>query len=132
MLLLTEVDPITTSKYQQVRNQLDSTEINLTKTAVADRPGQGKEENDDTSNTMQGKVSAQDTSSPDERQDRQHTGSVSTVTWAVDVEVGTLADQIAQVNVGMVKAQVTPSGQGLSRCHAASLLKASPPFESPT
>ena len=29
---------------------------------------------------------------------------------AVDVEVGKLADQIAQVNVGMVAAHVTPPG----------------------
>ena len=60
-------------------------------------------------------VSAADNSSPDERQDRQDTGRVSTVTGLVDMEVGTLVDQIAQVNAGMVAAQVTPSGQGIKQ-----------------
>jgi len=111
-LHLTELDPstsgITTSKYQQVRDRLHSIEINLAKMEVAERPGQEKEENDDTSNMMQEEVSAQDNSSSDERQDRQDTGRV-------DVEVGTLADQIAQVNAGIVAAQVTPSGHGIKQ-----------------
>jgi len=82
---------------------------------MSDRPGLEKEEGDDTSNTMQEEVSAQDNPSPDESRDRQDTGRVSTVKGAVDVEVGTLADQIAQVNAGMVVAQVTPSGQGIKQ-----------------
>jgi len=40
---------------------------------------------------------------------------VSAVTGAVYVEVGALADQIAQVNAGMVAEQVTPSGQGIKQ-----------------
>jgi hypothetical protein len=40
---------------------------------------------------------------------------VSTFTGAVDVEVGTLADQIALVSAGMEAAQVTPSGQGIKQ-----------------
>ena len=119
LLHLTELDPsvsgITTSKYQQVRDRLHSIEINLTKMDVVDRPGQEKEEGDETSNTMQEEVSAQDNSSPVESQDRQDTGKVSTVTGAVDVEVGTMADQIVKVNAGMVEAQVTPSGQGIKQ-----------------
>jgi len=51
LLHLTELDPsvsgITTSQYQQVRDRLDSIEINLAKTDVGDRPGQGNEEDDD-------------------------------------------------------------------------------------
>jgi len=58
--------------------------------------------------------------------DRKDTRRVSTVTGAVDVEVGTLADQIAQVNVGMVAAQVTPSGQGLNRCLPRIFIKGFP------
>jgi len=54
---------------------------------------------------------AQGNSSPDESQDRQDTGVVRIVTGVVDMEVGTLADQIAQVNMGMVAVQVTPSGR---------------------
>ena len=81
---LAELDPsasgITMSKYQQVLDRLQSIEINVAKMDVADRPGQEKEENDDTSNTMQEEVSVQDNSSPDERQDRQDTERVSTVT----------------------------------------------------
>jgi len=61
---LMEFDPsasgITTSKYQQVRDRLDSIAINLAKMDMADRPGQEKEEGDDTSNTTQEEVSAQD------------------------------------------------------------------------
>jgi hypothetical protein len=60
---------ITTSKYQQVRNRLQSIEINLSKMCMADRPGQQTEEGD-TSNTMQEKVLAQDNSSPDESEAR--------------------------------------------------------------
>jgi len=82
---------------------------------VADRPGQEKEKEDDASNTMQEEASPQDNSSPDERQDRQDIGRVSTFTGAVDVEVGTLADQIGLVNAGMGAAQVTPSGQGIKQ-----------------
>jgi len=74
---------------------------------VADHTGQGTEEGDDTSNTRQEEVSVQYNSSRDERQARQDTGSVSTVNGAVDVEVGTMANQIFQVNAGMVSAQVT-------------------------
>ena len=74
LLHLTELDPIasgiTTSKYQEVRDRLDSIEISPAKMDVADRPGQEKKEEDDTSNTMQEEASAQDNSSPDERQDR--------------------------------------------------------------
>jgi hypothetical protein len=81
---------------------------------VADSPRQEKGE-DDTSNTMQEDVSAQDNPSTDERQDRQDTGRVSTFTGPVDMEVGTLVDQIAQVSAGMVAAQVTPSGQGIKQ-----------------
>jgi hypothetical protein len=106
---------IRTSKYQQARNRLDSIETNVAKKNVADRPRQRKEE-DDTNNTMPEDVSAQDNTSPDKRQDRQDTGSLSIVTGPVHMEVGTLVDQIAQVNAGMVVAQVTPSGQGLSMC----------------
>ena len=40
---------------------------------------------------------------------------MSTVRGAVDVEVSTMADQIAQVNAGMVAAQVTPSVQGIKQ-----------------
>ena len=84
LLHLTELDPIasgiTTSKYQQVHDRLDSVEINFTKMDVADRPCQETEEGDDTSSTMQDKVSAQDISSPDESQARQDIGIVSTVT----------------------------------------------------
>jgi len=113
-----EMDPsasdITTSKYQQVRDRLHSIEINLAKMDMTDRPGQEKEE-DDTSNTMQEEVSAQDNPSTDERQDRQDTGRMSTDTGEVDVEVSTLAAQIAQVNAGMVAAQVTPSGQWIQQ-----------------
>jgi len=119
LLHLTELDPsasgITTSKYQEVRDRLDSIEINLAKMDMADCPGQEKEEDDDTSNTMQEEVSAQDNSSPDKRQERQDTGRVSTVMGVVDVEVGMLADQIAQVNTGMVAVQVMPSGQGIKQ-----------------
>jgi hypothetical protein len=100
-----------TSKYQQVHDRLHSIEINLAKMDVADYPGQEKEENDDTSNTKQEEVLAQGNSSPDESQDRQDTGVVRIVTGVVDMEVGTLADQIAQVNMGMVAVQVTPSGR---------------------
>jgi len=82
---------------------------------VADRTGHETEEGDDTSNTMQEKVSAQDNSSHDESRARQDTGIMSTVTGAVDVEVGALADQIAQVKAGMVATQVTPSGQGIKQ-----------------
>ena len=82
---------------------------------VADSTRQRNGEEDGTSNTMQEEVSAQDDRSPDERQDRQDTGRVSTVTGPVDMEVGTLADQIVQVNAGMVAAQVTPSGQGIKQ-----------------
>ena len=118
LLHLTELDPsalaITTSKYQQVRDRLDSIEINLPKMDVADSPRQEKGE-DDKSNTMQEDVSAQDNPSTDQRQDRQATGRVSTLTGPVDMEVGTLVDQIAQVNAGMVAAQVTPSGQGIKQ-----------------
>ena len=83
MLDFTELDTrksgITTSKYQQVRDRLDSIEISLVKMDVANRPDQEKEEGDDTSNTTQEEVSAQDNSSPDESQDKQDTGRVSTV-----------------------------------------------------
>jgi len=69
LLHLTELDPsalgITTSKYQQVRHRLDSIETNLAKMDVADLPGQEKEEDEDTSNTMRENVSAQDDSSTD-------------------------------------------------------------------
>ena len=106
---------ITTSNYQEVRDRLDSIEISLAKIDVADRPGQEKEKEDDASNTMQEEASPQDNSSPDERQDRQDIGRVSTFTGAVDVEVGTLADQIGLVNAGMGAAQVTPSGQGIKQ-----------------
>ena len=119
VLHLTDLNPsesgITTSKFQEVRDRLDSIEINLAKMDVADRPGQEMEEDDDASNSMQEEASPQDNSSPDERQDRQDTGRVSTFTGAVDVEVGTLADQIALVNAGMEAAQVTPSGQGIKQ-----------------
>ena len=119
LLHLTELGPsasgITTSKYQQVCDRLHSIEINLAKMDVANRRGHETEEGDDTSNTMQEDVSAQDDSSHDERQARQDTEIVSTVTGAVDVEVGALADQIAQVNAGTVAAQVTPSGQGIKQ-----------------
>ena len=115
LLHLTEFDPsalsITTLKYQQVHDRLDSIEINLPKMDVADRPRQEKGEDDDTSNMMQEDVLAQDSPSPDERQNRQDTGRMSTVTGPVDMEVGTLVDQIAQVNAGMVAAQVTQSGR---------------------
>jgi len=64
LLHLTELDlsasGITTSKYQQVRDQLHCIEINLAKMDVADRTGHETEEDDDTSNTMQEEVSAQD------------------------------------------------------------------------
>ena len=120
LLHLMELDPsasgITTSKYQQVSDRLHSIEINLAKMDMADCMGQETEEGDDTSNKMQEEVSAQDnSSSPDESQERQDTGIVSTVTGAVDVEVDTLADQVAQVNTGMVAAQVTLSGQGIKQ-----------------
>jgi len=59
---------------------------------------------------------AQDNPSPDKRQDRQDTGRLSIVTGPVHMEVGTLVDQIAQVNAGMMVAKVTPSEQGLSMC----------------
>jgi len=86
---------------------------------VADLTGHEKEEGDDTCNTMQEEVSAQDNSSHDESQTRQDTGILSTVTGAVDVEVGALADQIAQVNGRTVAAQVTPSGQGIKQVFTA-------------
>jgi hypothetical protein len=74
LLHLTELDPsasgIMTLKCQEVRDWLDSIEINLPKMDVADRPRQEKGEEDDTRNTMQEEASAQDNSSPDERQDR--------------------------------------------------------------
>ena len=106
---------ITTSKYQQVCDRLHSIKINRAKLDMTDRPGQEKEE-DDTSNTMQQEVSAQEnSSSPDERQERQDTRRVSTDTGVVDVEVGTLAAQIAQVNAGILAAQVTPSGQRIQQ-----------------
>ena len=118
LLHLTEMDPsasgITTSKYQQVLDRLHSIEINFAKMDVADCPGQEMEEGDDTSKTMYEEVSAQDNSWPDESQARQDTGIVSTVTGTVDV-VGVLADQITQVNVGMVAAQVTPTGRGIKQ-----------------
>ena len=40
---------------------------------------------------------------------------MSAVTGAVYVEVGALADQLAQVNAGMVVAQLTKSGQGIKQ-----------------
>jgi len=129
-----ELDPsasgISTSKYQ-VCDWLHSNEINLAKMDMTDRPGQEKEENDNISYTMQEEVSAQDNPSPDERQDRQDTRRVSTVTGAIDVEVGTLAAQIAQVNAGMVAAQLTPSGQRIQQVYPAFLSKVSPPVKSP-
>jgi len=119
LLYLTEFDPsasgITTTKYEQVSDRLHSIEINLAKMDVADRTGQETEEGDDTSNTRQEVVSAQDNSSPDERQGRQDAGILNTVTEAVHVEVGALADQIAQVIARMVAAQITPSGQGIKQ-----------------
>ena len=119
MLHLTELDrsasDITTSKFQQVRDRLHCIEINFAKMDVADRTGHETEEGDDTSNTMQEEVSAQDDSSHDESQATQDTGIMSTVTGAVDMVVGALADQIAQVNAGLVAAQLTPSVQGIKQ-----------------
>jgi hypothetical protein len=130
LLHLTELYPsvsgITTSQYKQVRDRLDSIEINLAKTDVGDRPGQGNEEDDDTSNTMQEEVPAQDISSPDERQDRQDTGRASIVTGAVDMEVGTLADQIALVTAGMVMVQVKPSAQRVEQVFTPHFIKGFP------
>ena len=130
LLHLTELDPsvsgITTSQYQQVRDRLDSIELNLAKTDVGDRPGQGNEEDDDTNNTMQEEVPAQDISSPDERQDRQDTGRASIVTGAVDMEVGTLVDQIALVTAGMVMVQVKPSAQGIEQVFTPHFIKGFP------
>ena len=51
---------------------------------------------------------------------------MSTVTGAVDVEVSTLADQIAQVNMGNVAAQVTPSGQGIKQVFSPHLYQRLP------
>ena len=70
---------------------------------------------ENTSNTTQEEASAQDNASTWWKQDRQYTGRKSNVTGAVDVEVGMLADQIARVNVGIVAAQVTPSGQWIKQ-----------------
>ena len=98
---------------------------------VVDRPGQETEEGDDTSNTMQEEVSTQENSSPDESQARQDTGIVSTVTGVVDVEVGTLADQIAQVKAGMVATQVTLSGQGIKQVITPDFYQGFPILESP-
>ena len=56
LLNLTELDPsalgITTSKYQQIRDWLDSIEINIAKMDVADHPGQEKKEDNDTVGTL--------------------------------------------------------------------------------
>jgi hypothetical protein len=61
LLHLTDLDHrasgITTSKYQEVRDRLDSIEISLAKMDVAGRPGREKKEEDDTSNRMQEEVS---------------------------------------------------------------------------
>jgi len=107
LLHLTELDPsasgITSSRYQQVCDRLDNIETNLPKMDVADRMRLENEEED---------MSAQDNPSSDERQD---TGRVSTVMGTLDREVGTLADQIAPGNAGMVAAQVMPSGHGIKQ-----------------
>jgi len=75
---------------------------------------------------MQEEVPAQDISSPDERQDRQDTGRASIVTGAVDMEVGTLADQIALVTAGMVMVQVKPSAQGIEQVFTPHFIKGFP------
>ena len=71
--------------------------------------GSGK---NDTCNAAQEEASAQDNSSPNERQDKE---TVRVVTGAVDVEFSTLADQIAQMNVGMSAPQVTSSMQAIKQ-----------------
>jgi len=105
LLHLTELDRsasgIATSKYQQVRDRLHNIEIILAKMDVADRTGKETEEGDDTSNTTQEEVSAQDNSSPDETQERQDTGRVSNVT--------------RRLMWRSVRWQVTPSEQGIKQ-----------------
>jgi hypothetical protein len=61
---------ITTSKYQELRDQLDRIEVNLAKMDMADRPVQAKEEEDDTHSMRQEEARAQDNSPPGERQDK--------------------------------------------------------------
>jgi hypothetical protein len=117
LLHLTKLGPSlsdsTTSNRQELCNQLDRIENNLAKMHMGDRLVQEKEEEDDTHSTMQeeARVRAQDGSPPGERQDRQNTGRVSTVTVVLKGEFGVMAAQGAQVNAGVVATQVTPLGQ---------------------
>ena len=117
LLHLTELDPsasdITSVKYQLVRDRLHDIEINLPKMDVAARTNQGNEEEEDEQNNM----TQEDRAAPDNpsAEGRQDTGRVCTVTGTFDREVGTLTDQIAPGNAGMVAAQVTSSGHGMKQ-----------------
>jgi len=120
-----------TSKYQHVR--LDSIEINLANIDVANRwirKGRGRRHKQHDA----GGVTAQDEGrSFGTRRKAGQTKhwNLSTVTGAVDVEVGRLACRISQVNAGMVAAQVKPSGQVIKQVFTRIFMKGSPPFETP-
>jgi hypothetical protein len=112
---------ITTSHYQELHDQLDRIEQNIASFEMADRQGQGKDEQDDMYSLTPGTCGTHPNLLPDKGgdhlgvEDGQGTGVVSTVTVDVNNDTGVRAAQVAQAGAGINAATSPPLGQSASQ-----------------